>query len=83
MLKTIRVRFRQNERGLRQIYSAVSMARLRKDTEIKIPKDIERFIEDIYNQRLECFDEAYLDLWNETKYIPEEKLREKRINRNL
>ncbi len=39
-----------------------SWLRLRNENEIKIPKDIEKFIEDVYNQKLECFDESSLDL---------------------
>lgn len=47
--------------------------------EIKIPDGVERLIEDVYDQKLECFDDEYLNLWEETKYALEEKLREKRI----
>ena len=46
---------------------------------IDIPSDIENLVEDIYNKKRECFDEQFLNVWNETKYFLEKKLREKNL----
>jgi len=56
-----------------------SWLRLRNEKKIEIPEDIENLIEDVYNLKLECFDEKYSNIWEETKYRLNKKLSEKRI----
>ncbi len=47
--------------------------------EVRIPDGIEKLIEDVYDKKRECFDEKYLNLWEETKYFSDEKLAEKAV----
>ena len=56
-----------------------SWLRLKDKTKIEIPTDVEELIEDVYNSKLECFDERYLSVWDETKYRLDTKLSEKKI----
>lgn len=56
-----------------------SWLKLREGNPIEIPKGIEELIEDVYEKKRECFDERYLNLWNETKYVSDEKLKVKRM----
>jgi len=56
-----------------------SWLKLRHEKEIEIPGGIEKLIEDVYNKKRECFDEKYLNVWNESKTVSDKKLAEKRF----
>ena len=53
--------------------------RLKDETKIEVPADIEKLIEDVYNLKLNCSDSKYLDIWEETKYKLSERLSEKKM----
>ena len=52
--------------------------KLRDETKIEIPGDIERLIEDVYNPKQQCFDQQHLQLWNETEFALKSKLTDKK-----
>jgi CRISPR-associated endonuclease/helicase Cas3 len=55
-----------------------SWLKLRNCKQIVIPNDIEDLIESVYDKNRKCFDEKYLDAWEETKISLERKLTVKR-----
>lgn len=55
-----------------------SWLKLRNCKHILIPNDIEDLIESVYDKKRKCFDENYLDVWEETKLSLDQKLKVKR-----
>ncbi|MDQ3713873.1 MAG: CRISPR-associated helicase Cas3' [Acidobacteriota bacterium] len=52
--------------------------KLRGENKIEIPRQIEQLVEDVYREERQCFDESYLDIWEETKADLKDKVMDKK-----